>query len=87
MDIKNKQIIAKITSKNQITIPKEVRTDLDLESNDSIEFIKNKEGGFSVKKIKSSNLWDIVAQQEKMYGSIATPEIEWGTDIEAEDLN
>lgn len=33
------------------------------------------------------NLWSIVAEQEKEYGNLSTPEIDWGEDIEAMDFD
>lgn len=34
---------------------------------------------------KEKSLWEIVAEQEKKYGSISTPEVDWGKDIELDD--
>lgn len=83
----NLSIVAKITSKNQITVPKEVRNKLNLKAQDSIKFTENKDGSFSMRKEKKKDLWTIVDEQEKKYGSISTPEIDWGEDIEVEDFD
>ena len=39
---------ATVTSKGQITIPVEVRTELGLKAGDRIEFLKNEQGRFSI---------------------------------------
>jgi antitoxin PrlF len=39
---------AKITSKGQITIPAEVRLDLGVGSGDRLEFVKKKDGEYSI---------------------------------------
>lgn len=61
----NLSIVAKITSKNQITVPKEVRNKLNLKAQDSIKFTENKDGSFSMRKEKKKDLWTIVDEQEK----------------------
>lgn len=76
------QVRAKITSKNQITIPKAVRDSLKLNKNDkTLIFNINNHQKITVEKPKKKSLWNIVAEQEKKYGSIDTPEIEWGDDV------
>ena len=89
MDLKNKEIIvrAKMTSKNQITIPKEIRNRLRLDRDDYVDFVENKDGSIQVKKENSRDLWKIVAEQEKKYGSVSTPELDWGEDVGAEDFD
>lgn len=88
MDVKdNKPIIAKITSKNQITIPKEIRNKLNLGLHDSVEFIENKDGSYSMERKTTKDFWSVVDEQEKKYGNISTPEISWGEDVESEDFD
>jgi hypothetical protein len=36
---------------------------------------------------EASTFWDMVAQQELQYGNVSTPELDWGPDIEVEDIN
>ncbi|WP_125713467.1 AbrB/MazE/SpoVT family DNA-binding domain-containing protein [Companilactobacillus kedongensis] len=85
MDIKNKSIKATITSKNQITIPKEIRTLLNVKKNDVIEFSTNNNGEIVV--ASDNSLWSIVKDQEKKYGNVSTPEMDWGTDIGNEKID
>lgn len=81
------QVQAKITSKNQITIPKAVRDSLKLNKNDkTLIFNINNDQKITVEKPKKKSLWNIVAEQEKKYGSIDTPEIEWGDDVGEERI-
>jgi len=88
MDVKNnKSITAKITSKNQITIPKEVRNKLNLGLHDSVEFIENEDGSYYMEKSINKDFWSIVEEQEKKYGNVSTPEVSWGEDIESEDFD
>jgi antitoxin PrlF len=42
-----------VTSKGQITIPKEVRDQMGLKPGDRIDFVKDRAGRFSVKAIKT----------------------------------
>ncbi|WEV43858.1 type II toxin-antitoxin system PrlF family antitoxin [Lactobacillus sp. ESL0684] len=79
------KISSKITSKNQITIPKTVRNILQVNPQDKIEWLISPDGKITVTTDKP-NLWDIIDEQEKQYGSIATSEVEWGKDIESEDF-
>lgn len=45
-------VSAKMTSKNQITVPKLIRNLLDLNKSDAVEFIVNKDNTISIKKEK-----------------------------------
>ena len=79
------QVSAKITSKNQITLPKILREKLELgDSDKTIVFNISDDKPVTVEKLKTNNLWDIVEEQRKKYGSIDTPEIDWGSDVEKE---
>ena len=80
------QINSRITSKNQVTIPKTVRNFLKVKPSDSIEWTINANGQVSVTK-GTTELWDTVSEQEKEYGNLSTPEIDWGTDIESDDFD
>ncbi|HBG91411.1 AbrB family transcriptional regulator [Lactobacillus acetotolerans] len=33
------------------------------------------------------NMWDIVKAQEKKYGNLSTPEIDWGPDVGSEIID
>jgi len=35
----------------------------------------------------NKDMWTIVDEQEKKYGSISTPEIDWGEDVESTDFD
>ena len=82
------QVSAKITSKNQITLPKVLRDKLELgDSDKTIVFNISDDKPVTVEKLKTNNLWDIVEEQRKKYGSIDTPEIDWGSDVGEERLD
>ena len=82
------QVSAKITSKNQITLPKILREKLELgDSDKTIVFNISDNKPVTVEKPKANNLWDIVEEQRKKYGSIDTPEIDWGSDVGEERLD
>lgn len=82
------QVSAKITSKNQITLPKILREKLELgDSDKTIVFNISDDKPVTVEKLKTNNLWDIVEEQCKKYGSIDTPEIDWGSDVGEERLD
>ncbi|MGM9894756.1 MAG: AbrB family transcriptional regulator [Lactobacillus amylovorus] len=82
------QVSAKITSKNQITLPKVLRDKLELgDSDKTIVFNISDNKPVTVEKPKANNLWDIVEEQRKKYGSIDTPEIDWGSDVGEERLD
>lgn len=80
------QINSRITSKNQVTIPKTVRNFLKVKPSDSIKWTINANGQVSVTK-GTADLWAMVSEQEKEYGNLSTPEIDWGTDIESDDFD
>ena len=81
------QVQAKITSKNQITIPKAVRDTLKLNKNDKTIVFNIKDNESVTLEKPKNNLWDIVDAQEKVYGNIDTPEIDWGQDVEEERID
>ena len=82
------QVSAKITSKNQITLPKILREKLELgDSDKTIVCNISDDKPVTVEKLKTNNLWDIVEEQRKKYGSIDTPEIDWGSDVGEERLD
>lgn len=73
-------ITTTITSTNQITIPKAVTDLLNLQPNDLIDFIIHEDNTVSIQKSDKNNLWATIAQQQAQYGSIDTPELDWGED-------
>lgn len=89
MDLKEKNLAsAKITSKNQITIPKEVRDKLGVTVHDELVFEYDNQKNFIVKKKKQPNdFWEIVAAQEVKYGSVEAPAVEWGEDVGSEVID
>lgn len=82
MEIKQKLVVtAKVSSKNQITIPREIRAKLDIHVHDELAFEVHKSGHVIVKKKTTNKLWDIVAEQQEKYGTLEVTDIEWGEDI------
>ena len=82
------QVSAKITSKNQITLPKILREKLELgDSDKTIVFNISDDKPVTVEKLKTNNLWDIVEEQRKKYGSIDNPEIDWDSDVGEERID
>jgi antitoxin PrlF len=79
------KVISKITSKNQVTVPQSIRKVLRVSSKDSIQWNIGKNGDVTVKNA-SDNLWDVVNEQKAVYGTVDTPEVDWGSDIESENL-
>lgn len=81
-------VTAKITSKNQVTIPKSIRTALDIKSHDHIIFYTNEQGDVVIKSVdKKKAFWEKVEEQQATYGSIDDKEMTWGEDLEAEDFD
>lgn len=78
-----------VTTKNQTTVPKVIRQTLNLMPGDKIKYIIDTNGSISISKSKESvdDMWIRAYEQEKKYGSIDTPELEWGNDIESEDFD
>lgn len=80
MEVKNKlTVMATISSKNQITIPKEVRHRLNVQSKDKLAFEIREDGNIVLKKA-GNDLWGIVAEQQEVYGVFDSEDIEWGID-------
>ncbi|AVW09214.1 AbrB/MazE/SpoVT family DNA-binding domain-containing protein [Lactiplantibacillus paraplantarum] len=79
-------VSSKITSKNQVTIPKTIRELLDIGSNDTINWQINPNGTVVLAKSKP-DLWQVVADQEKQFGNLSTSEIEWGPDLESDEFD
>ncbi|KGO32503.1 type II toxin-antitoxin system PrlF family antitoxin (plasmid) [Oenococcus alcoholitolerans] len=80
------KVSSKITSKNQVTIPKTVRDFLEAGSSDIIEWQIEPNGKVMVAKSKP-DLWQIVDEQEKKFGNLSTTEVDWGKDVESEDFD
>lgn len=87
IDYKN-AIVAKITSKNQVTIPKSIRTDLDIKPHDYIVFYTNDQGNVVIKRVdKKLVFWKRVEELQEKYGSINDEDLIWEEDIEDEDFD
>lgn len=87
-DNEKNAVIAKITSKNQVTIPKSIRTVLDIKSHDHIVFKIDELGQVIIKGVdKKQAFWEIVEEQQAKYGPIDDGEIYWGEDIEIGDFD
>ena len=71
---------SEIASNNQVGLPKEVRKLLNVEAGDMIEWRLDSDGKLTILPSKPS-LWEIVSEQEKRFGNLSTPEIDWGQDI------
>lgn len=83
-----KEVTSKITTKNQTTIPKQVRNILQVGPEDTIKYVINADGLVSIyKDNKENDMWAQAYQQEKKYGSFDTPEVDWGTDIESKEFD
>ncbi|MGF2384692.1 AbrB family transcriptional regulator [Lentilactobacillus otakiensis] len=37
--------------------------------------------------LEKSDFWKVVDQQEKEYGSVDTPEVDWGEDVGSENFD
>lgn len=72
------RIKAKLSSKNQLTIPKAIRDSLGLSDQDKVIFQINN-GTVTLKK--DNDFWDEVKRQEKAYGNLSTDELDWGSDM------
>lgn len=77
---------SKITSKNQVTIPKTVRDFLEVKSSDMIEWKIESNGKVTIIPSKA-DLWQIVDEQEQKFGNLDTPEIVWGEDAGSEEFD
>ncbi|ERL65264.1 AbrB/MazE/SpoVT family DNA-binding domain-containing protein [Schleiferilactobacillus shenzhenensis] len=78
---------AKITTKNQITVPKSVRTELHLGEHDELQFILQSDGSITITPKKKPSFWAVVHEQEKQYGNLSTPEVDWGADVGGEVID
>lgn len=85
----NIAVISKITAKNQVTIPKTIREALNVKSSDKIEWELGADGQITEKRTapEKDDFWKMVDEQEKKYGSIVTPEVDWGEDAGSEDFD
>ncbi|QNQ80192.1 AbrB/MazE/SpoVT family DNA-binding domain-containing protein [Lactobacillus sp. PV034] len=81
------QIEAKITSKNQITIPKAVREQLGINEKHEKILFNIEQGKVTIEKSKKDNFWQLVKEQQEKYGTINTPEIDWGNDVAKEIID
>lgn len=80
------KVSSKITSKNQITIPKTVRELLKVKSADTIEWQIEPNGKVVITR-SEPDLWQVVKEQEKEFGNLSTTEVNWGDDVESEDFD
>ncbi len=80
------KVSSKITSKNQITIPKIVRELLKVHSTDSIEWQIEPNGRVMITR-SQPDLWQIIEEQENKFGNLSTTEIDWGKDVESADFD
>lgn len=89
MAVKNRQqsVVAKVTSKNQITVPKPVREALQIGKQDKLKFSIKENGEVLLEREEPDDLWSIVEKQEKVYGNLSTPEPDWGADVGVEDFD
>jgi len=86
--IKHQQtrVTAKLTSKNQLTLPKTVRDVLQIQAADMIIFSIDEQGTVTLKRAQN-DLWTTLNEQAAKYGNPNTPEMTWGPDIEAGDFD
>ena len=50
----------KVTRKYQVTIPRKVREELGIKLGDEIEFVKNENGGFVIRKVEKRRKYEQV---------------------------
>jgi len=75
-------IVAKITSKNQVTIPKPIRNKLGLKSHDKLIFTTNESGQIIIKGAEEKDaFWQKVEEQQQKYGLLDETEMDWGNDV------
>ncbi|KJY59096.1 Uncharacterized protein JF75_05560 [Lactobacillus kimbladii] len=65
-----------LTAKNQITIPKIIRNFLGIKATDMISW-KIRENNTVVISTLHKELWDIVDEQAKQYGSVDVSKFDW----------
>lgn len=83
-----REVTSKVTTKNQTTIPKQVRKALNIGPGDNIKYVIDTDSLVHIlKDSQENNMWRKAYQQEKKYGSFDTPEVDWGTDIESEEFD
>lgn len=80
-------VISKITAKNQVTVPKQVRQALGLKEHDQLRWIAKDDGSIEVKKANNNDFWGVVMEQQRRYGSIDTPKPAWGPDVGGEVID
>lgn len=76
-------IKAQLSSTNQLTVPKAVREYLDLSDYDKVVFQLD-HGTVTLRK--DPDFWNIVKQQERIYGNLSMNELDWGADAGNEDI-
>ncbi|UUX33831.1 AbrB/MazE/SpoVT family DNA-binding domain-containing protein [Fundicoccus culcitae] len=82
MDYKQKLIIsAKLSSKNQITIPREIRAKLGIQMHDEIAFEILESGHILLKKKIIDDFWSQVAEHQAQYGLFEDDAVDWGADM------
>ncbi|WP_239064468.1 MULTISPECIES: type II toxin-antitoxin system PrlF family antitoxin [Levilactobacillus] len=77
----------KMTTKNQITIPKMIREALQLKQQDHLKFKICESGEVTVERVEIDDFWTVVTRQEKDYGNLSTPELNWHTDVGTENFD
>lgn len=81
-------IVAKITSKNQVTIPKPIRQKLGVHSYDQLAFEIKSNGDILIKKQpEKADFWSVVAEQTEKYGAYDDEEVDWGADLGSEVID
>jgi len=82
-----KSATVKMTTKNQITIPKMIREALQLKQRDQLKFKICESGKVIVERVETDDFWTVVTRQEKDYGNLSTPEVNWHTDAGTENFD
>lgn len=77
------RIKAKLSSQNQLTVPKAIRDSLGLSDQDRVVF-QLINGTVTLKK--DNAFWNNVKQQEKTYGNLSTDEFDWGPSLGEEAI-
>lgn len=79
---------AKVSSKGQITLPKNIREALKIDSADTVIFTIQSDGTVNAhKNFTKDKFWSDMENLKNEYGIVSTPEIDWGEDVGTEVID
>jgi AbrB family looped-hinge helix DNA binding protein len=67
--------IVRVQPRHQVTLPKEVRCDLDLKTGDKLMFTKTEDGGWRIRKNPASLLAFMDELRPKMAGKVSLDDV------------